>query len=378
VLAALLGAVTAVFHLIAAAALVLFVLVMAIARRERCSAFVALYIVAGVAAGTRLAGQGPTMMTGLGDSLRANVAAHGLRDGVVATFRVSSTPLSEKLEQVVAQVLGPFPRAEKLFVAAIVLVVIALEIRARRAAPDAPDAPASTSPALSGVRVACAALALAALLAPGAIQVPDDICLLDFRLITTAAIVGIAAIPPAARRLAPRRVLIFASAVGVVLLVWFRQLAGAASEVTQMTRLIDRLAPPDRLLALSMHDASAYLDENNAVLHYAAVYHTARSGGVTSLFWGKFTPRLPIGFRAGQEPKRPPDWSPWLVTDEELADFSHLIIRAPEPDDDAVFHDLNARLAKMSERGDVVPIATDGACTLFRVAHRTAGLAAPP
>ena len=367
---ALLAALTASFHLVAVAALLFVVAALALARRDRRSLLALGASLVGALGATRLVGGGPPLPPDLAATLLVNVHAQGVVRGVVSTFRISGTHWLEKIDQVVASVVGPFPLAGKLLAAAVLATVIALDLRARRKTDDTSRSHATSfragrDVAVHGVASACLALFVAAVLAPAALQVPDDLSLLDFRLITTATIVGIAAIPPGA--LSRERVLILGAGVTLLLGMWLRQLSGAAEEVAQTTRLLERLGPSDRLLALSMHDASSFLDERNGVLHYAAVYHTARSGGVTSLFWGKFTPRLPVGYREGQQPKAPPDWSPWMVTEEELADFTHVIVRWPSAKDDLELRELGPRIEALRDRGKLEPLASDGDCTLFKV-----------
>ncbi len=358
-LAAALTALTAALHVVALAALLFLLVALALLRRERRSLALLASALAGAFAGMRLVGGGTPLPANLAQTLAQNVHEQGMVAGVIATFRISATHWLEKIDQVVASVVGPFPVAGKLLAAAILAAVIVLDVRARRRAGARPPA------GVAGVGLACLALAVAAILAPAAVQVPDDVSLLDFRLITTATIVGIAAIPPGV--LSAPRVLVLGAGVALLLGLWMRALTGAAGEVAQTTRLLERLAPSDRLLALPMHDASSYLDERNAILHYAAVYHTARSGGVTSLFWGKFNPHLPVGYLPGQHPKSPPDWSPWKVTDEDLADYTHVIVRWPAADDDRELRELGPRIEALRDRGELEAIASDGDCTLFKI-----------
>ena len=164
---------------------------------------------------------------------------------------------------------------------------------------------------------------------------------------------------------APR--LALAVSAALALLVWARQLRGTAGEVMQTVRLTSRLGPGDRLLALSMHDASAFLDRGNAVLHYSAVHHTVRTGGVTSLFWGRYSPRLPVGYRPGREPARPFDWSPCQLTEAQLFTFSHVIVRWPDVDDDERLRELAARVVALRDRGALATVACDGGCCLYEV-----------
>jgi hypothetical protein len=119
-----------------------------------------------------------------------------------------------------------------------------------------------------------------------------------------------------------------------VSILWARQLAGVAREGDDVVQLVRRLGPRDVLLALAFHDRSEFLDESNSVTHYLPVYHTALNGGVTSLFWGKFSHHLPIGYRPGKEPPHPPDWKPWEFTRTDLDAASAVLVEWPDADDD--------------------------------------------
>ena len=354
---AALAAATAALHSVAAAALLLLGGVFFVARRDRRSGVALVVAIAGALVGSRLAGASTKVPPGLGALLVQYVHEYGVVDGTLGTFRITFTPWLEKVEVVYAAIVGPFPFACKLLIAAILALVVVVDWRLREP---------SSSHALRGVRPAVLALAVAAILAPAALQVPDDLSLIDFRLITTAITVGVVLVPPGLLRTG--RVWVFAGAVAALLLLWQRQLAGAAGELMQTVRLTGRLAEDDVVLALSMHDESAYPDEGNEVLHYGAVYHTARTGGVTSMFWGKFSPRLPVGYQPGRGPPAPGDWTPWDVTDEQMTHYTHLLVRWPSAGDDPRLVSLAARVTKLESEGALERVATDGSCELFSIA----------
>jgi hypothetical protein len=333
--------------------------------------------VAGSVLGLRAAGGPPGLPAGIGRTLLENIQRYGVVAGTTGTFRVSSTHWLEKTEQVLASLLGPFPLPMKAAAAALVAVVVVLVLRSRSRTEAQGGGPGPLPIPIRGLRPACAAFALAAVLAPAAMQVPDDLSLLDFRLITTATILAVAVVPPRAFATSAAARFGLAGAAALFLALWARQLEGAAGEVLHTVRLVDRLGPQDRLLALPMHDASAHLDERNAILHYAAVYHTARHGGVTSLFWGKFSPRLPVGYRPGLEPSHPPDWAPWELTDEQLQGFTHVVVRWPNEDDDARQHALAEHICLLVAHGTLTTVACDGDSCLLEVGSLTASAGRP-
>lgn len=380
-------AITASFHGFAVAALVTFLALVFVFRRER-RAFFALGVCAASAFGTlRWFGGAARLPVGIWATLAENMRRFGVVTGTLGTFRVSFTNWVEKVDQVAASIFGPFPRAEKLICVALVGVVVAVVFvcssrstppvdRARVPSADDDVSFDSAHPfefrAVPGVRAAMVAFAVLAILAPAAIQIPDDLSLIDFRLITTATILGVAVVPPTTLSVRRTPRLIFAGVSALALAIWARQLGGAASEVMQAVRLVDRLTPEDRVLALPMHDSSAYLDESNAVLHYEAVHHTARNAGITSLFWGRFSTRLPIGYRTGREPSHPFDWAPWELRDEQLAAFSHVLVRWPSLDDEERLRRLGMRVENLRSRGVLSTVACDGSCCLFEVVDRRA------
>jgi hypothetical protein len=360
----LLSAATAALHGVAAASLVAFCCALLLFRRDRRSLAALCASAAGFVVTSRVLGSVAHLPEGFGGRLLSSMTEHGVVDGFVGAFRISFASPVLKLDYVIASVLGPFPPRIKIACAAM-LTVAALAARLGRRAPPSPAA--AVSDPVRGLRPALLVFALFAVLAPAALQVPDDLSLLDFRLVTTATILGIAALPPHAwaRARVPTRV--FACATFGLLAVWARQLEGIAGELAPAVRLTERLAPGDRLLSLPMHDDSAYLEEANAVLHYDAVFHTARTGGVTSLFWARFSPRLPVGYAPLAEPARPPDWAPWAIEDAQLMTYSHVLVRWPAPDEEERMHGLADRVVRLRERRVLEPIACDEGCCLFAV-----------
>ena len=151
-------------------------------------------------------------------------------------------------------------------------------------------------------------------------QKPDDICYIDMRLYAIAFALFLAAFPRQWASSARARIAL--GALGAMFVgVWGWSIIGAGEEARAAIDLAARLGPNDRVLALSFHDRSAYLDEENAVMHYLPVHHTALSGGSTTLFWGKFSRHLPIGWAPHQEPPHPQCWYPEQFNDAQLSDI---------------------------------------------------------
>jgi hypothetical protein len=358
---AVLAALTGLIHGVAGAALVFFLALVAAARRDRraIAAFGVAFV--GVALAVRSAGASASFPSGFGATLVHNMREFGPVSGALGSFGVSFTGAGEKVGQILASLLGPFPRREKI-VCGVVLVVGAVVARGEPMTSDE-----TTRVSVRGVRAAILVFAVSAVLAPAALQIPDDLSFLDFRLITTATILGVAALPPHRIACSVRGALAVAGAAGLVLAIWARQLSGTAGELGQTLHLVERLEPTDRLLALPLDDSSAFLDDANDVLHYAAVLHTARSGGVTSSFWARFSPRLPVGYRPGREPAHPPDRAPWEFEPSQLAEYSHVLVRWPVADAEDEVHDAALRLWALHRAGRLRTVACEGTSCLFAV-----------
>jgi hypothetical protein len=330
---------------------------------DATGAFIALVVsAAGLLAMSRTLGSVARVPEEIRARLLDNITRHGLASGFVDTFRVSFSSPTLQTDYVLAALLGPFPPRVKAACGLVFAFAIFVALFAHMRDPFA-----ETERPRRGVRPACALFALAVMVAPAAIQIPNDLSRLEFRLITTAVLLSVAALPPHAwaRARAPRWAL--ACAAAALLAVWARQLGGISSELAPAVHLMARLGPSDRLLSLPMHDDSAYLEDANSVLHYDAMFHTARTGGITSLFWAKFSPRLPIGYRPLKEPAHPPDWAPWALEETQLTSYTHVFVRWPAPDEEARTHELAARVVRMRDAGVLVPLACEGGCCLFAV-----------
>jgi len=181
------------------------------------------------------------------------------------------------------------------------------------------------------------------LLVPTAVQVPDDVCLVDLRMLVVAALVACATIPPTLFSAARTRAagLGFAVAVAVA---WSVVLTGVSREAAPVLRLVRALGPADRVLALPMHGSSAHLDPSNALTHYLPVYSLVERAAQVTSFWGDFAPHLPVGYRA--PPPRPPDWEPWKVEPSHLAAATHVLLERGDADDDDDAREATARLLR--------------------------------
>src|SRR5262249_32799854 len=108
-----------------------------------------------------------------------------------------------------------------------------------------------------------------------------------------------------------------------------------------------------------------WLDDQNNNLHYAPVWHTARTGGATSLFWAKYSERLPIGYRPEFDRPRPPDWQAWAFTGADLPSFTHLLLCEPDLDDEDRRQDAFRRVREAERQGKLERLGSSGRWTLY-------------
>ncbi len=292
--------------------------------------------------------------------LVADVLTHGPVAGTVGHFRMTWTGAREKLGLVLGTVPGPFTPAVQRGLLVLVVVAAGVLATAPRGAASVPSAPEG-----GGLRRAylwaCAGFGLVGLVVPTAVQVPDDVCLVDLRMLVVAALFGCAALSP--RLFAPRRAKLALAGVAASLLVaWSFALAGVSREAAPVVHLVAPLGPRDRVLGLAMHGSSAHLDPSNALTHYLPVYALALRGAPVTSFWGDFAPHLPVGWRAA--PPRPPDWAPWKVEAAQLEAATHVLLERADEDDDDAPREATARVTRDAS---LEALACEARWCLFRV-----------
>jgi hypothetical protein len=303
-------------------------------------------------------------------ALAGHIAKEGPWSGLVSAFGGRWSPFAEKLDLLAATLFCPFPRFGKVIVGMVLASIGIAAWSGRTSRPRREPGPASTRASFAWALLGFAILAAAL---PSSLSAPDDICLIDFRAIVVLVALSAAAVD--SRVFAPARArLALGLGTAIVMALWARQLAGVAKEGQQVLRLVRRLGPSDVLLALPFHDRSEYLDDSNGLTHYLPVYHTVLNGGVTSLFWGRFSHHLPVGYRPGKEPPHPLDWRPWEFAERDLAAASSVLVEWPDGDDDEQPREGADRLRK--ELGvRFTPVACDGRWCLL---HRSGSSSAAP
>jgi len=359
------SAVVVSLHIVAALFFGAFVLFCALARPGRRSLSLVAIVAASMTVSVVLWQRaGPGHLAALPSGLFAqHVANEGVWAGVTCALGARWSTPGEKFELLAATVFCPFPPFGKILVG-VVFASISVALWSGRSAKESKEARRALSPVRVSFVWALVGFAILTAVLPTSLSAPDDICLIDFRAMVVLAALSLAAIDP--RVFAPtraRRALVFGSAM--VLALWARQLAGVAAEGQQVLRLVRRLGPSDVLLALPFHDRSQYLDDSNGLTHYLPVYHTVLNGGVTSLFWGKFSHHLPIGYRPGKQPPHPPDWRPWEVDAQDLAAASSVLVEWPDPDEDEQAREGAGRL-RVGLAGHFDSVACEARWCLYR------------
>jgi hypothetical protein len=222
---------------------------------------------------------------------------------------------------------GPFRWGGQLAVAAGMLCVAA---SVRKSAGDAVPA----DPVLYRHRRAALLFALVSCLLPWGFRAPTEITYLNSRMIGLAAVLLLPLIPPGWFQKRSARITLTAFCSFLVLNTGARAF-GFAGEAEAPLRLL-RLAQPRGLLAaLPFHNRSAYFAKGFRLTHYLPMYYTSRDGGVSTQFWARYTPHLPVGYREGKRPALPPDWSPWNVQAGNLQDAEWIMTQQPTEDEPA-------------------------------------------
>jgi hypothetical protein len=356
VAAVALAAVTC-LHVVAAAMTLLFLALSAAFawRRSAWLAFAAGLAGAGAAAGL-LPGHGSRVRwTALFD----DVLRYGPVTGTIGHFRMSWTGAGEKARLLFGTIPGPFTTNVKLALGGALLVVVVVIAVAPRGVRAGEEGSARTWGRAHLWASAC--FAGLAFVVPTAVQVPDDVCLVDLRMLVVAALLACASLPPSLLASARARVAGLGLAAAV-LVAWSVTLAGLSREAAPVLHLVRLVGPNDRVLALAMHGSSEHLDPSNSLTHYLPVYALVERAAPVTSFWGDFAPHLPVGYRT--PPLRPPDWAPWKVEPSHVAGATHVLLERSDDDDD---DDAVVTTARLMRDPTLERIACEARWCLLRV-----------
>jgi hypothetical protein len=298
--------------------------------------------------------------------LAVNTKLHGLLNGTIETLRLRWSPPDQKGKMFVATVLGAYPYAVKVAIGMALTFVCVLGLWATRlgiGTASPPTKPGATTKR-KGAAWTLAAFLLLTLIAPTSIQVPNDMCLIDLRLFVfgiTLALwgIGFRAFDAKVPRVAFAGFLAFSAFLG------FRQLDLVTREAEPAFRLLRRLGSADVVLALTFHNRSEHLDEDNRLTQYLPVYHTVWNGGVTTSLWSRFTQHLPLDFRPERLPPRPPDWAATQFAEPHVAAATHVLAERPEAEDGDDALNAYARIEAL-EGSLLEPPSCDGRWCLWR------------
>lgn len=256
-------------------------------------------------------------------------------EGLTQILRIDWNTPARKADFLAATLFLPLPTWAKGVVAVLLGtfgVSVFLWLRAARTRVNSEEVAPTSRPYLRVLVV----FAVVSWLAPMGLQVPTDIVFVDFRLMVVALLLAAVALPWPRLVQARAPAVTFGALVAGVVALWSRQLLQTAREMDLAASPLKALGPEAVVLALPFHDGSPHLDPANGALHYTAVLHTAWSGGVTSLFWGKFSPHLPVGYRPGRAPSHPPDGRPWEWGPQDLEGKTHLFVLGPPSEGDTL------------------------------------------
>jgi hypothetical protein len=257
---------------------------------------------------------------------------------------------------------GPFRLTAVAFVAICYTIAAWIIATSRRGEPSN-ETSHPIAPALRMVLV----FSISTWLVPWGLDVPTEITFLNFRLMTIAFAMGLACVPPR-WLLVPRarKALVAACAFGAVHFGW--RAAAFGREASAVLSLLEEAKPLGPMLTLDYHEVSEQFGKLFRVTHFLPMYYTVRHGGINAQFWARYTPHLPIGYRAGKEFHGPPDWRPVEFQPQQIGEFDYVLMKeATEADKkESRAASLIAGLT-LQQKTDKVR-CDDGWC-LYRVRH---------
>jgi hypothetical protein len=240
-------------------------------------------------------------------------------------FRITWYDPIVTLNYVLWTLFGPYRLKGQLLVASAIATCIVLCWRF--AATPAPP----TGERACRFRRTTTAFTVVSLLLPWGFYVPTELTFLNFRGITVAFGLLLAAIPPTSVRSKMARAAVAGLAAVIAGHFAFRAFV-FANEVKPIFSLLQRAQPRGVLLSLSCHNKSSQFARQFRVTHFLPMYYTVLDGGINTQFWANYVEHLPIGYRH-QAPAQPNDWAPETFRREHLSDSDYLIVEAADPDD---------------------------------------------
>lgn len=355
-------ALASVLHHVAAGTVVLLAIVNALvapSRRRSLGLVTVLVSASAVVASASALGE-----SGLGASTKIDVrealrGAEGF-EALSALFRFTWTSLPARLDDVLWTVAGPY-RFRAILLRLLVFGAFVLFVSRDR--PAEVSAPISTSS-----RRLVIWFGLACWMSPFGAYLGDEIAFLDLRLLTVAATLLFACADPAWFR--ARRAFVALALVCAGSTAHFASCAlGFSRDARAALDLLKRAEPGRTLLGLDYHGESRYFGRRFNVTHFLSMYYTVDHGGISTQFWARYTPHLPIDYRPGKRPAQPPDWSPWDFSRAHLADVDYVLVQwATEADT------IDIRRASTVARelldAETTRIGCEGLWCLYRTGRR--------
>jgi hypothetical protein len=260
---------------------------------------------------------------------------------------VWSDPL-RALSLVAWTVLGPFRGAGQLFVC-VVIVATANLSRTREHA----------SPVLVGrVATVAALFGVISWLAPWGFEKPE-VKGLNLRMMGLAFGLAIALVPP--RRFATLRGQL-ALAVGCLLVVchFGYRTFHFARQADATLAVVARAAPSGVMAGMPFHKGDASFADEFRVEFYLPLYYTVLRGGISTQFWGQYTGRFPVAYRAGKEFRNAFVWNAVVPTVNDFDRIQHVLFgRATERETEREHFQSREVERTVSMIGDLTSCAGD-------------------
>lgn len=313
-------------HAVAAGAFVIFAVIIAVATRTRRAVddmlLVALVAVAVQFLWTRFAEHGLGRFGGI--DWKSAWAAHGVF-ALPEALDARWSPVGRKTEYLRWSILGPYPSLGQFAVgAALASLFAAAGLAALRERRYRVSGAADLLP----VKATCGFLALSIVM-PWGIYVPSEITYLDMRLLALAAPLVVAV----AMTLTPQINYLVAAAAAAVPIVVFGSAASAFATEAMPARLLLRGEAADKtLLPVVLDPASNGFAPYFEVHRFVPLYYTIDRGGIAALFWGRYAPHLPVGYRPGMRPPTPPESNPGDLGEIDLRAFDLVLMRRSPTD----------------------------------------------
>jgi hypothetical protein len=284
---------------------------------------------------------------------------------------------ARNLSYLLWSVLGPFGYGGHLFVFCVLLLgaVVVLWLRRYGRAGAEDGGTLVATPCRRALARVVLAFGCSTLLLPFAVNYPTEITQLNFRMMTLAAVSAVALVP--VYWFSGRRARAALAVVSVVLSLHVGvRVVGYSRESRGLLDLLREVPSSAVLMSLPFHDRTDYFGKYFTLSHFLPMYHTVRGGGINTQFWGRFAPRLPVGYKRGKQPLATPDWKPNRFEPRHLADSDYVVLQVAGPGQSDRTINNAKRVQRRVERL-TRKIRCEGLWCLYEIPQRRRAGAAP-